>query len=158
MIVTTLVVPDTNTIGVVGAMVVALAMVGAAAVVAIRPLYVMLLLNSVVPVAPAVSEPSVILVTEPDALRVPISIDFAVVPVIVVDATVCDLLMLYVPAPPVPVPKLVMYVPDNTFVPDNAIPIENVPVTVPPTVNTVVVIELAVPDAVVDVAVIPAPI
>jgi hypothetical protein len=37
-------------------------------------------------------------------------------------------------------------------------PIENVPVFAPATVNVVVVIELAVPDAVVDVAVIPEPI
>ena len=108
VIVTTLTVPDTNTIGVVGAMVAALAIVGAAAVVAIKPLYVTFWLSSVVPVAPDVSEPRVMLVTDPDAPRVPMSIDFAVVPVMVVEATVCDLLMVYVPAPPVPVPKAVM--------------------------------------------------
>jgi hypothetical protein len=59
--------------------------------------------------------------------------------VIVVEATVCDALTVYVPAPPVPVPKAVMIVPAVTPVPVICCPTTIVP---DPTAVTVIVVPL----------------
>ena len=76
VIVAIAVVPETNTICVVGAIVVALAIVGAAAPVAFSPVSTVLSLNVIVPAEPDTAEPILTFVVDPETLVVPILIVF----------------------------------------------------------------------------------
>ena len=60
---------------------------------------------------------------------------------IVVLETVCEALTVYVPVPPVPVPKAVIVVPAVIPVPDSTTPIDKVPEVTALTVNVVPDIE-----------------
>jgi hypothetical protein len=94
VIVAIAVVPEINTIGVVGAIVVALAMVGAAADLAKNPEQTTFSLIVKVPKEPDVEDPRLIFVVDPEAPPVPILISFvtpeALMPpcMVVIDAAV----------------------------------------------------------------------
>jgi hypothetical protein len=73
--------------------------------------------------------------------KVVVDCHICAVPVIVVLDTVCDALTVYVPVPPVPVPRAVMVVPPVTPVPVSTCPIAIVPEVTAATVIVVVLID-----------------
>ena len=115
---------------------------------------------SAVIVVPAVTlVPDIVCPTRnlPDVTAVTVSVVVAIEPVTtalldcpaysVVEETVCELLMVYVPVPPVPVPSAVMYVPAVTPVPSTVCPTASVPEATALTVSVVVAMDAVITTA-----------